>query len=92
MWDWEFEKKKDSYFFLKAGPIEKLLEIWETSIFRIAKQEDMEMIKQHGGDFFDNLKKRINEETIYILFDKDILLDCGIISMEDYLKNIEVLV
>jgi hypothetical protein len=78
--DWEFEKKKGAYFFLDAGRIEKPLGISGTPIFRIARQEDIEIIKQHTGDFFDNLQRRIDEVTIYMLFDQNVLLGCGIIE------------
>lgn len=78
--DWEFDKKKGAYFFLDAGPIEKPVENWETTIFRTAKEEDIDAIKQYTGDFFDNLGKRIHDETIYMICDRDILLGCGIIE------------
>jgi len=85
--DWEFEKKKGAYFFLDAGPIEKPLGISETTIFRVAKEEDTPVIKQYTGDFFDNLQKRISEETIFMLFDQNILLGCGIIEYGKLFKK-----
>ena len=78
--DWEFEKKKGAYFFLDIGRAPKPSDIPQTYIFRAAKEEDIDIIQQHTGDFFDNLEKRIEEGTIYMLLDENMLLGCGIIE------------
>lgn len=78
--DWEFDKKKGAYFFMDAGRKEKPSGILESYIFKAAKSEDVEMIRQYTGDFFDNLEKRIEQGTIYMLVEENILLGCGIIE------------
>lgn len=78
--DWEFDKKKSAYFFLDAGRVEKPSVLDETYVFRAAKPQDIDIIIQHTADFFDNLKKRIEDETIYMLFEQQVLLGCGIIE------------
>lgn len=85
--DWEFEKEKGGYFFIDSGRQERPSGFSRKATFRLAGEADIALICEETGNFFDNLEKRVERETIFMLLHSDILLGCGIVVYGRYFKQ-----
>jgi hypothetical protein len=86
--DWEYEKVKCAYFFLDSGRIEKPVTSLGAAIFKIASHEDIGLIINETGDFFDEIDQRVINKTIFMLVSEEgELYGCGIIEYSKYFKE-----
>ncbi|KAB3531542.1 GNAT family N-acetyltransferase [Alkaliphilus serpentinus] len=85
--DWEFEKFKGAYFFIDGKRVDKPNIKAENPEFKLAKNQDIPLILEKTGKFFDKLEERVSNETIFMLMEDGELLGCGIIEYGRYFKD-----
>jgi GNAT superfamily N-acetyltransferase len=85
--DQEIVLKKQAYFFQDSrGAIDEAV-LYQNGSFRTAVKEDVPLILQVSGDFFDSLETRVERGEIFVFKDNDTLLGAGIMEHSKILKG-----
>lgn len=85
--DQELLLKKQAYFFQDSGiPIDEG-KLYKGGTFRQAHKEDIALILQVSGDFFDSLEERIERNEIFVYKEREELLGAGITEHGRLLKG-----
>jgi hypothetical protein len=84
--EWDYKKEKDACFFIDGKRKERQI-IKNDTVFRLANLEDIKVIVDETGTFFDKLEKRVEEGTIFMLERENELLGCGVIEKGIFFKD-----
>ena len=85
--DQEMVLNKQAYFFQDSGVTIDETTLYQGGSFRPATKDDMPLILQVSGDFFDSLEAKIDRGEIFIFKDGEILLGAGIVEHGRVLKG-----
>lgn len=85
--DQEIIIKKQAYFFQDSGLTTDEAKLYQGGCFRIAIKDDVPLILQVSGDFFDSLDTRVERGEIFVFKDGEVLLGAGIVEHGKILKG-----
>lgn len=85
--DQEIILKKQAYFFQDSGATVDEAKLYQGGSFKVAIKDDIPLILQVSGDFFDSLEDRVERGEIFVFTDGEILLGAGIIEHSKLLRG-----
>ena len=85
--DQEINLKKQAYFFQDSGIKIDEATLYQGGNFRTATTDDISLILQVSGDFFDCLEEKVEKGDIYVFEDDEVLLGAGIVEHGRVLKG-----
>ena len=85
--DQETILKKQAYFFQDSRATIDEATLYQGGSFRPAIKDDIPLILQVSGDFFDSLEAQVERGEIFVFLDGDILIGAGIVEHSKVLKG-----
>ncbi|MDF2593556.1 MAG: GCN5-related N-acetyltransferase [Clostridia bacterium] len=85
--DQEIILKKQAYFFQDSGVTTDETILFQGGSFRIAIKDDIPLILDVSGDFFDSLEARVERGEIFVFLSGEVLLGAGIVEHSKLLKG-----
>lgn len=79
--------KKQAYFFQDSKVAIDEATLYQGGSFRLAVKDDVPLILQVSGDFFDSLETRVERGEIFVFKDGEMLLGAGIVEHGRVLKG-----
>lgn len=81
------EIKNQAYFFQDNKENPELVKPYEGGVLRLAESEDIEIIKEISGDFFEDVPKQVEEKEIFIFTEGEEILGFGITEKGQVLQG-----
>lgn len=85
--DQEIVLNKQAYFFQDSRAKTDEATLYHGGSFRPAIKDDIPLVLQVSGDFFDSLEAKIERGEIFVFKDGEILLGAGIVEHSKFLKG-----
>lgn len=79
--------ENQAYFFQDCREIDVENKVYRNGEFRLANFDDIGIIKEVSGNFFDDIEKHVKNDQLFVFIEENILLGVGIIEEGRLLKG-----